>query len=46
MLGGSLAREDSVANQALAQVMIDDVENLADSIGMSGCSDRLQFKQG
>lgn len=46
MLGGGLAREDSVANQALAQVMIDDAENLADSIGMSGCSDRLQFKQG
>jgi hypothetical protein len=46
MLGGGLAREDSVANQALAQVMIDDVENLADAIGMSGCSDRLQFKQG
>jgi len=46
MLGGGLAREDSVANQALPQVLIDDVENLADSIGMSGCSDRLQIRQG
>jgi hypothetical protein len=45
VLGGGLAREDSIANQALAQVMVDDVENLADSIGMSGCSDRLQVKQ-
>jgi len=45
VLGGGLAREDSVANQALAQVMVDDVENLADSIGMGGCSDRIQFEQ-
>jgi hypothetical protein len=43
MLGGGLAREDSVANQALAQVMVDDAENLSDAIGMSGRSDRFQF---
>ena len=46
MLGGGFATEDFVADHALAQVPINDVENLADSIGMSGRSDWLQFKQG
>jgi hypothetical protein len=43
MLGGGLACEDSVADQALAHVPIEDVERLADSIGMNGCSDEIVF---
>jgi len=39
MLGGGPACEDSVADQALAHVLIEDVEHLADSIGMNGWSD-------
>jgi len=39
MLGGGLDCDDSVADQALAHVLIEDVEHLADSIGMDGCSD-------
>lgn len=39
MLGGSLASEDSVADQAFAHVLTQDIEHLADAIGMNGCSD-------
>jgi hypothetical protein len=39
MLSGDLAREGSVADQAFAHVPTQDLEHLADSIGMNGCSD-------
>jgi len=39
MLGGGLACEDSVADQALAHALTEDVEHFADSVGIIGCSD-------
>ena len=43
MLGGGLAREDSVADQAFAYVLTEDVKDLANSIGTNGCSDGIVF---
>lgn len=39
MLGGGLACEDSVADQALTHSLTEDVEHFADSIGINGCCD-------
>ena len=41
MLGGGLACEDPVADQALAYALTEDVKHLADSIGTNGCSDGI-----
>lgn len=41
MLGGGSAREDSLADEAYAHVLIEDVEHLADSVGGKGCCDAI-----
>ena len=41
MLGGRLAREDSVADQALTQVLSEGAKHFADSIGPNDRSDGI-----
>ena len=45
MLGGAMACEDPVADQALSRLLIEDGEHLADSIGMNSCSDVIILEQ-
>jgi hypothetical protein len=45
MPDGGMACEDSVADQALAHLLIEDGEHLADPIGMNSCSDVIILEQ-